>query len=165
MGAVAYNVGQTNAAMANSVTGYFTSKWALNIPSSFDHGIVTCEKDWAYTNETVTLAVTPDSGYKLESLTVTTADGSEPSGAPLLAPRQVAVNVAQGDEPGTYTFKMPPASVIVNATFKQHSIITGVDNLNINQQRSVTRYNLMGLPVGDDYKGIVIENGVKKVMR
>ena len=165
MGAVAYNVGQTNAAMANPRTGYFTGKWSVNIPSSFEHGTVTCEKDWAYTNETVTLTVIPDEGYSLESLTVETIDDSEPSGAMSLAPGKAAVNVAQGDELGTYTFKMPPASVIVNATFKQHSIITGVDNLNINQQRSVTRYNLMGLPVGDDYKGIVIENGVKKVMR
>ena len=147
VGAVPYNSNFQDCSMANPVTGYFTGKWALNIPSSFDHGIVTCEKDWAYTNETVTLAVTPDSGYKLESLTVTTADGSEPSGAPLLAPRQVAVNVAQGDEPGTYTFKMPAAPVTVDAVFTE-TVVTGIEGINANVNGEVRYYDINGRYVG-----------------
>lgn len=163
LGAVAYNVDQVDGDMANPRTGYFTGKWNVNISASIMNGDVTCEPAMPYTNETVTLTVTPDPGYELESLTVEIADENQPSGAAMLQQRGTPIDVTEGTN-GTFTFKMPPASVNVNATFKQ-SIPTGVDNLNINQQRSVTRYNLMGQPVGDDYKGIVIENGVKKIMR
>lgn len=163
LGAVAYNVDQVDGDMANPRTGYFTGKWDIYISASIVNGNVTCEPTKPYTNETVTLTVTPDLGYELESLTVEIADESQPSGATMMQQRGTPIDVTEGTN-GTFTFKMPPASVNVNATFKQ-STPTGVDNLNINQQRSVIRYNLMGQPVSSDYKGIVIENGVKKVIR
>ena len=75
---------------------------------NIEHGTVTCEKDWAYTNEIVTITFTPDQGYVLETPTVTIANEDEPGGTIQLTP---------GDEPGTYTFKMPAAPVMVNATF------------------------------------------------
>lgn len=156
LGAVAYESNQVNTAMANPHTGYFTGKWNINIPD-FENGDVACQQQVAYTNETVTLSVIPDIGYELETLTVTTVDAA--SGAPL----RENVDLTEGEN-GTYTFKMPPAPVTVNATFKQ-STPTGVDNLNVEQQQNGKRYNLMGQPVGNDYKGIVIENGVKKIMR
>lgn len=68
-----------------------------------------------------------------------------------------------GDEPGTYTFTMPAAPVTVNATFKGTSV-TGIDDINAAQFKTSQRYNLMGQPVGKDYKGIVIQDG-KKVIR
>lgn len=105
----------------------------------------------------------PDSGYELETLTVERVDDNQPSGAAMMQQRGTPIDVTEGTN-GTFTFKMPPASVNVNATFKQ-SIPTGVDNINIEQLPSGTRYNLMGQPVGPDYKGIIIENGVKKVIR
>lgn len=163
LGAVAYNVDQVDGDMANPRTGYFTGKWDIYISASIVNGNVTCEPTKPYTNETVTLTVTPDLGYELESLTVEIIDESQPSGAAMLQQRGTPIVVTEGDN-GTFTFKMPPASVVVNATFK-NGIPTSVSDLNINQQRNGTRYNLMGQPVGDDYKGIVIENGVKKVIR
>ena len=122
-----------------------------------------CEPTKPYTNEIVTITVRPNSGYELETLTVERVDDNQPSGATMMLQRGTPIEVTVGTN-GTFTFKMPPAPVTVNATFMQN-IITGVDNLNINQQRCLTRYNLMGQPVRDDYKGIVIENGVKKIMR
>ena len=164
VGAVPYNQSSDGGNMANPKTGYFTGKWDITIPSEFEHGTVTCEKTWAYTNETVTLTVTPDEGYELESLTIETVDDGEPSSAPLLAPRKAAVDVTPGDEPGTYTFKMPAAPVTVSAVFSK-KIFTGIDDLNAAQSKTGQRYNLQGQPVGKDYKGIVIENGRKIIVR
>ncbi len=164
VGAVAYESGSTTGAMANPSTGYFTGRWDVAIPSDLEHGTVACEKTWAYTNEMVTLTVTPDFGYELESLTIATVDAGEPAGAPTMAPRRVGVDFNEGDTPGTYTFKMPASAVAVSAAFTQ-SVITGVDDLNAAKQTGGRRYNMMGQPVGDDYKGIVVEDGEKKVVK
>ena len=59
---------------------------------------------------------------------------------------------------------MPAAPVAVSVTFNK-STSTGVDNLNIDNSKTARRYNLMGQPVGDDYKGIVIENGKKILVK
>ena len=42
---------------------------------------------------------------------------------------------------------------------------TGIVDLDAAQPKTVQRYNLMGQPVGNDYKGIVIEDGQKIVVR
>ncbi|MGN1376283.1 MAG: C10 family peptidase [Prevotella sp.] len=41
-----------------------------------------------------------------------------------------------------------------------NSVETGVNNLKVNK-----RYNIMGQPVGNKFKGLIIENGVKKVIK
>ena len=64
-----------------------------------------------------------------------------------------------------YAFIMPAAPVIVIATFTDGTIITGVNSLNADSASGGARYNLMGQPVDDNYKGIVIQNGTKKVIR
>ncbi len=130
--------------------------FAINLPESFEHGTVECDKETADYGEIVTLTVTPDQGYELETLTVTTIDAT--SGAPLRA----NVDLTPGEN-GTYTFEMPAAPVAVSASFKQ-STPTAVEYLNIDSN-SGQRYNLMGQPVGKDYKGIVIENGKKIIVR
>ena len=122
----------------------------------FRSGTVTCDKESAYEGETVTLTVTPDNGYELETLTVTTVDAT--SGAPIRA----NVDLTEGEN-GTYTFDMPAAPVIVSASFKE-STPTGIDEINTSAKIG-QRYNMMGQPVGKDYKGIVIENGRKIIMR
>ena len=43
-------------------------------------------------------------------------------------------------------------------------VITGIDNVKI-QYNKTGRYNLMGQPVGPDYRGIVIQNGKKVIVR
>ena len=130
--------------------------FAISLPESFEHGTVTCDKQTAYEGETVTLTVTPDNGYELETLTVTTVDAT--SGAPIRA----NVDLTEGEN-GTYTFDMPAAPVIVSASFKE-STPTGIDEINTSAKIG-QRYNMMGQPVGKDYKGIVIENGRKIIMR
>ena len=160
-GAVHYSSFNTNdCTMANPHTGYFTGKWSVNIPD-FEHGRVECEKEKAYTNEIVTLSIAPDNGYVLETLTIATVDANPDNGAPILAPRRANVDVTPGEN-GTYTFKMPASAVSINASFAK-VISTGVDDINADD-RSGQRYNLMGLPVGKNYKGIVIENGKKRVI-
>ena len=89
--------------------------FAVNI-NTIEHGSVLADKQTATQGEIVTLTVTADNGYKLETLTVTTVD-NEPSNAPVLASMRDNIELTQGTEPGTYTFKMPAAPVTVNATF------------------------------------------------
>lgn len=139
------------------------SAYSITLPESFEYGSVTCDKESAAEGETVTLTVTPDENYELESLTVTTVDGNEPSGAPMLAPRRANVDYNAGEN-GTYTFLMPAAPVTVNATFKE-TTVTGLIDIDAAQPRNGQRYNLMGQPVGKDYKGIVIEDGKKVIVR
>lgn len=94
--------------MANPITGYFTGQWDVTVGDNIEHGTVTCEKDWAYTNEIVTITFTPYQGYVLVTPTVTIASGDGQGGT---------IQLIAGEEPGTYTFKMPAAPVIVSATF------------------------------------------------
>lgn len=42
---------------------------------------------------------------------------------------------------------------------------SAIETIGTNNPGITTRYNLQGQPVGSDYKGIVIENGVKKIAR
>ena len=136
--------------------------FAITLPESFENGSVTCDKTEAAEGETVTLTVTPDDGYELENLTVATVDG-EPSGAPVLRLRGGSLELTPGEN-GTYTFQMPAAPVTVSATFKE-TTITGLIDLDAARLKSGQRYNLMGQPVSRDYKGIVIEDGRKRVIK
>jgi hypothetical protein len=136
---------------------------AINVPESFEHGMVTSDKEAASIGETVTLTVTPDNGYEIETLTVTFSPEVEPSGAQIRL-RGGSVDIIPGTDLNTFTFEMPAAPVYVIATFKE-ATVTGVQDLNAAQPRSGQRYNLMGQPVGDDYKGIVIQDGKKFVVK
>ena len=137
--------------------------FAISLPTSFEHGTVTCDKQTAAQGQTVTLTVTPDNGYELETLTIVTVNGNTSDGAPMLAPRRANVDYTAGEN-GTYTFLMPAAPVNVNATFKK-KVPTAIEEINADKQASGQRYNLMGQPVGKDYKGIVIENGKKLIVK
>ena len=43
--------------------------------------------------------------------------------------------------------------------------VTGVQDINLNRQINPQRFNVLGQPVDNDYKGIVIEGGEKKIVR
>ena len=135
--------------------------FAITLPESFENGSVTCDKTEAAEGETVTLTVTPDDGYELETLTVTTVDAT--TGAPMLRLLGNSVELSPGEN-GTYTFAMPAAPVTVSATFKE-TTVTGLIDLDAARLKSGQRYNLMGQPVSRDYKGIVIEDGRKRVIK
>ena len=136
--------------------------YAISLPESFEHGTVECDKTTAAEGETVTLTVTADEGYELETLIVTFTNEDEPSGAPLRL-RGGSLELTPGEN-GTYTFQMPAAPVTVNATFKE-TFVTGVEDINVATAKRGQRYNLLGQPVAGDYKGIVIENGKKIIVR
>ena len=126
--------------------------FAITLPESFENGSVTCDKTEAAEGETVTLTVTPDDGYELENLS-----------APVLRLRGGSLELTPGEN-GTYTFQMPAAPVTVSATFKE-TTVTGLIDLDAARLKSGQRYNLMGQPVSRDYKGIVIEDGRKRVIK
>ena len=127
----------------------------------YEGGTVESDKEYASRGETVTLTVNPNDGFELESLTVTSIEGLEaPKQAPSLAPTIVDLNEEAN---GTYTFLMPEFPVQVNATFVETT--TGVTQVKAATTNSGIRYNVMGQPVGSDYKGIVIENGKKYIVK
>lgn len=70
-----------------------------------ENGTVTADKEEAAENDIVTLTVTPAEGYKLETLTVTTADETE-------------VTVTDN------AFRMPASDVTVSATFAERLVVT-----------------------------------------
>jgi hypothetical protein len=86
----------------------------MEIPSSFPGGTVTSSPPYiSGPGGTVTLTVTPDTGYKLESITVTDLNN-----VTIVIPL-----TKTGDN--TYTFKMPAHHVRVTAVFKSDG--TGVE--------------------------------------
>ena len=152
--------------------GYLTGAFTITQPEGIAHGKVNMladgntlsSGDVVVFGTTVTLAVIPDEGYELEALIVTTPD--EASGAALLAPRRANVDYTQGDLPGTYSFEMPDAPVTVNATFKEKEP-TAINSVVSDPRFPLDgrRYNILGQPVGPDYKGVVIRNGKKIVIK
>ena len=79
-----------------------SSSYAVTVTKP-EHGKVTVSPTSASSGNTVTLTVTPDSGYVLDTLTVTDSRGNE------------IKLTARGD--GKYTFTMPGRAVTVKATF------------------------------------------------
>ncbi|MCI7473123.1 MAG: S-layer homology domain-containing protein [Clostridiales bacterium] len=82
--------------------GTTVSKYSITVTKS-DNGSVAADQKTAEAGETVILTVTPDEGYKLDTLTITAKDGSK------------VKLTDKGD--GKYTFTMPAAAVTVKAAF------------------------------------------------
>ena len=103
------SVGWTKASTPTNPTGPtggggggYVSTYAVTVEKP-EHGKVTSNRTNAASGNTVTLTVTPDSGYVLDTLTVTDSRGNE------------IKLTAQGG--GKYTFTMPGRAVTVKATF------------------------------------------------
>ena len=86
----------------NGGGGWSSSTYAVTVEKS-EHGKVTSNRTNASNGSTVTLTVTPDSGYVLNALTVTDSRGNE-----------VKLTAQSG---GKYTFTMPSRAVTVKAVF------------------------------------------------
>ena len=80
--------------------------------ASVEHGSVTADKSKAYKGEEVTLTVTPDIGYKLDSLTVKDADNNE-------------ITVTDNK------FTMPESNVTVSAVFAERALNIHVGGVGI----------------------------------
>lgn len=80
--------------------------------SSMTNGGVAADCAEAVSGQTVTLTVTPESSYRLETLTVTTAGGGE------------ITTVQDATDKNQYTFTMPAEAVTVSATFSYVTQVT-----------------------------------------
>ena len=76
--------------------------YAIEVDKDIRNGEVTANHRYAERGDTVTITVTPDKGYTLETLTVTDKNGKE---------------VKLTEKNGKYTFTMPASKVTVTATF------------------------------------------------
>ena len=61
---------------------------------------------------------------------------------------------------GSVNGKATPATIEVTV-----QAVSGVEDINVDNNGSQRRYNVFGQPVGKDYKGIVIEDGKKLIVR
>ena len=91
-----------NSGNAPSSGGGGSASYQIAVEPS-ENGSVTANRAAATSNTIIKLTVTPDAGYRLSGLTVTTSNG-----------RSVTLT-NQGD--GTYTFAMPASKVTVKAIF------------------------------------------------
>ncbi|MCD7733285.1 MAG: hypothetical protein LUH56_07600 [Oscillospiraceae bacterium] len=102
--ATAYNYSFTMPASNVTVTIDFNlSKYSISI-SDVENGTVKADVTSTTEGETVTITVTPDSGYDISELSVTDSDGNEV--------------IVTEETDGTYTFIMPSSDVTVSATFE-----------------------------------------------
>ena len=76
--------------------------YAIEVDKDIRNGEVTANRRYAERGDTVTITVTPDKGYTLETLTVTDKNGKE---------------VKLTEKNGKYTFTMPASKVEIKATF------------------------------------------------
>ena len=87
--------------------GAVSAAYAVTVDAGKNGTVTVTPKD-ADKGTVVTVTVTPDSGYQLDQLTVTDANGS------------VLSLTDKGN--GTYTFTMPGSKVTVTATFKEETV-------------------------------------------
>lgn len=89
--------------------GSAATEYAVTV-STADNGSVAVSPKNAEKGDTVTVTVTPDEGYVLESLTVTDKDGDK-------------VSTTKGED-GKYTFTMPGSTVTVKAVFAEEGTVS-----------------------------------------
>ena len=89
--------------------GSAATEYAVTM-STADNGSVAVSPKNAEKGDTVTVTVTPDEGYVLESLTVTDKDGDK-------------VSTTKGED-GKYTFTMPGSTVTVKAVFAEEGTVS-----------------------------------------
>ncbi len=98
-----YEMNEDNGVYTFTRQAVAPDTYTVNIDSA-ENGSVSADKNSSAQGDTVTLTVTPDEGYELSSITVTTVGGQ-------------AVELADIGE-GKYTFTMPASDVTVKATFR-----------------------------------------------
>lgn len=154
--------GSTNVLSITAIFAVYNSPSSvIYIPSysiivnTTENGGVTVSRKTAVSGTTITITVTPDEGYTLETLTVLNQSGKE-------------IELTDFGN-GKYTFKMPPSKVTVTATFVlqktasdyftdvpegsyyadavlwavQNGITTGVDENHFGSDHSCTRAQLV----------------------
>ena len=87
--------------------------YTVTVADGIAHGTIAASATFPW-DDTVTVTVTPDTGYELEKLTYT-AEGSE------------TAEEITATEDGAYTFTMPKANVVLNASFQKSVYTVTVD--------------------------------------
>ena len=90
-------------------SGSSSPSYAVTVPDKTEHGTVTANRRYAEKGDTVTITVTPDSGYVLETITATDKNGND-----------LKLTDKGG---GKYTFTMPASKVEVKATFMEDNSV------------------------------------------
>lgn len=107
------------------------------VGATVENGSVSASPERANAGETVTLTVTPAKGYKLNTLTVTTAGEPAPStGARLMDAETIATTKVDDN---TYTFVMPDADININATFVKNKP-TAISDINADNAQGKRLY-------------------------
>ena len=124
-----------------------------------EHGTIRADRDIAAEGDIVTLTISPDRGYRLESLLID--NGKRNARARAKAP----VNYDMVDN-NTYTFVMPASAVTIQATF---GVKTGIEELDAAPQSQPIRYyDLSGRCVGTSLEtlddGLYITSDAQKVL-
>lgn len=58
-----------------------------------------------------------------------------------------------------------PESLAINFPTETGGDPTGIDSITLDKESDARTYNLLGMPVDEDYKGIVIRNGKKQIQK
>lgn len=90
-------------------SGSSSPSYAVTVPDKTEHGTVTANRRYAEKGDTVTITVTPDSGYVLETISVTDKNGND------------LKLTDKGN--GKYTFTMPTSKVEIKATFMEDNSV------------------------------------------
>ena len=81
--------------------------YTVTVPASAENGRVSASMNQAKKDEQVTLTLTPEEGYEVDTVSVKDQDGKEVS--------------LKDNGNGTYSFTMPASAVTVDVTYKQKS--------------------------------------------
>jgi hypothetical protein len=123
--------------------------YTVTIAEGIENGTVVPDKTTAAEGDEITLTITPAEGYELDAISVTGVAS------------EIAVIVTDGK------FTMPADAVSVNATFKEATPtgISSIENGQLTIDNDAPAYNLAGQKVSNSYKGVVIKNGRKVVIK
>ena len=122
--------------------------YSITVDENIENGTVTADAPYAAVGTEIKVTATPAADYELETL----------------------YYEIEGDN-GIYEitdgkFDMPNGNVTIKAAFKSTATgISSIENGQLTIDNDAPAYNLAGQKVGKGYKGIVIKNGRKVVMK
>lgn len=115
-------------------------------------------------SENVNITITPNDGYAVDDFEVYYFTETPPPAMQQKGMKRRVRIYPNLISYGMFDFDMPPGDVYIKVTFTK-GIWTDVPQVNASAQKGGMRYNMLGQPVGSDYRGIVIEGGRKRIVR
>ena len=132
-------------------------------------GKVSLDKIRAASCERVTVSITCPTNMTVKAFAVVPAASPAPmrkaAAGRLQTTHEGTVTNEDGSMTGRFSFLMPPSAVTVNVTFGE-GIWTGVEEVQVVPRlKTGIRYNVMGQRVDENYRGIVIVDGDKILVK